>query len=70
MFKWSCNDLGEPTASKKDALFDWHMENAGVKSIDRFGGISALLESLGTDPKNVKCCDGCVLPFAKMEDIF
>ena len=47
--------MGAPVATKKDTLFDWQMENDGVKSIDRFGGVEALLESFGTDPKTV-CC--------------
>ena len=53
VFKWSCDDLGAPTATKKDSLFDWQMENEGIKSIDRFGGVEELLKTLGTDPKSV-----------------
>ena len=53
LFKWSCDDLGAPTATKKDSLFDWQMENEGIKSIDRFGGVEELLKTLGTDSKNV-----------------
>ena len=34
-------------------MFDWQMENDGVKSIDRFGGLAALLKTFGTDPNNV-----------------
>ncbi|KAK8810009.1 hypothetical protein WA538_003561 [Blastocystis sp. DL] len=52
LYKWESDDLGAPTASKKDTLFDWQMENDGVKSIDRFGGLAALLKTFGTDPNN------------------
>lgn len=55
MFRWSPIDLGAPTATNKDSLFDWQNENKGGKSIERFGGIDALLKSLGTSKKEVRC---------------
>ena len=53
LFKWTAEDLEAPSASKKDALFDWQFENEGNKSIERFGGIKELMKTLGTDEKNV-----------------
>ena len=53
LYKWSPEDLGAPTASKKDSLFDWQKENLGGKSIEKFGGIDALLKTLGTSLSSV-----------------
>lgn len=56
LFKWTAEDLEAPSASKKDALFDWQFENEGNKSIERFGGINELMKTLGTDEKSVCLC--------------
>ena len=46
-------ELGAPTATNKDALFDWQFENAGKDTVSKFGGVKKLMENFGTDEKNV-----------------
>lgn len=54
MFKYGPEELGAPTAAKKDSLFDWQMENDGARSVERFGRVEGLLKCFGTDPKVVR----------------
>ena len=49
MYTLSPDDLGAPTATKKDALFDWQFENDGKDTVARFGGVQKLMENFGTD---------------------
>ena len=53
MYTLSPDDPGAPTATKKDALFDWQYENDGKDTVDRFGGVQKLIENFGTDEKKV-----------------
>ena len=53
MYTLSPDDLGAPTAEKKDALFDWQFENDGKDTVARFGGVQKLMENFGTDEKKV-----------------
>ena len=45
--------LGAPTAQNKDSLFDWQMEGDGPKTVDRFGGVNKLVESLHSNVETV-----------------
>lgn len=49
MFKYTANELSAPDAEHKANLFDWQMENAGAKTIEKFGGLNHLAQTLGTD---------------------
>lgn len=53
LFAYPPEDLEAPSAGKTDCLFDWQFENEGAKSINRFGGIEKLMQTLGTNPKTV-----------------
>lgn len=53
LFQYEAEDLEAPSATKKDALFDWQFENQGNKTIERFGGIENLMKTLGTNEKDV-----------------
>ena len=50
--------MGAPTASKKDALFDWQMENDGPKTVDAFGGVKGIVASLGSNIETVALLRG------------
>lgn len=49
MYKYSATELSCPDADNKDSLFDWQMENRGAETIEKFGGLEFIAESLGTD---------------------
>ena len=53
LFQYEAEDLEAPSATKKDALFDWQFEDQGNKTIERFGGIENLMKTLGTNEKDV-----------------
>ena len=53
MYQFSPDELGAPTAENKKSLFDWQLENAGGATIEQFGGIQHILETLGTSAEKV-----------------
>lgn len=61
LYQYSPEELGAPTAGKKDSLFDWQMENAGSSTVERFGGVNGIAKTLGTSLQTVSLC--CLLIF-------
>ncbi|KNB44679.1 calcium-transporting ATPase [Blastocystis sp. subtype 4] len=57
-FELSPEVLGAPTAQNKDSLFDWQMEGDGPKTVDRFGGVNKLVESLHSNVETVSFLHG------------
>lgn len=57
-FTLTPDQLGAPTAQVKDSLFDWQMEGDGPKTVERFGGIDAIVKKLHTNTETVRIDDG------------
>lgn len=53
-FKYTADELGCPGPQNKEALFDWQFDYLGKSALEKFGGISGLIEALHSDKEKVR----------------